>query len=83
MLYTPNTFDKPLHHVFKMTVQYRMYGSWEECYIKAAPNTQLDHRVGFDFECPRKDSFKSIRITFQETQKPFELCGIGLDNFVV
>lgn len=85
MLYTLNTFDKPLNQILKVTVQYRIYGSWEECSIKLTPNSQLSYRIGFDFVCPMaKEPFKSIRITFrEEQQKPLEICGFGLDNFVV
>jgi hypothetical protein len=85
ILYTSTTFDKPLNQIFKVTVQYRIYGSWEECSIRLTPYSQLSYRIGFDFDCPVKDEpFKSIRITFREgQQEPLEICGFGLDNFVV
>lgn len=84
MLYTPNTFDKPLNQVFNVTVQYRIFGSWEDCKIIITPNSQLDYRIGFNINCPYGDPFKSIRIKFIENQdQPFELCSFGIDNFVV
>lgn len=84
ILYTPTKFDLPLDQVFQVTVQFVPFGSWEECDIKLTPLSQLDYRIGFDIECPQKDSFKSIRITFkQDLQQAFELCSFGLDNFVV
>jgi hypothetical protein len=85
----PNNKKQPkvkLDEIFKVTVQYRIFGSWEDCKIKSTPNTQLNYRIGFDFECPqgKREPFKSIRITFiQDIEQPLELCGIGLDNFVV
>lgn len=90
ILYTPNNFNtkqQPLNEIFKVTIQYRIFGSWEDCRIKSTPSTaQLNCRIGFDFECPqgKREPFKSIRITFlQDMDQPFELCGIGLDNFVL
>ncbi|KAG1091974.1 hypothetical protein G6F42_019308 [Rhizopus arrhizus] len=73
ILYTPTKFDLPLDQVFQVTVQFVPFGSWEECDIKLTPLSQLDYRIGFDIECPQKDSFKSIRITFkQDLQQAFE-----------
>lgn len=84
ILYTPTKLDQALDQVFQVTVQFVPFGSWEECDIQLTPLNQLDYRIGFDVECPRKDSFKSIRITFkQDMQHAFELCSFGLDNFVV
>ncbi|KAK4514650.1 uncharacterized protein ATC70_002251 [Mucor velutinosus] len=84
ILYTPTKFDLPLDQVFQVTVQFVPFGSWEECDIQLTPLNQLDYRIGFDIACPRKGSFKSIRIIFkQDMQKAFELCSFGLDNFVV
>lgn len=85
IVYTKNHFDEPLDKVFKLTVQPRLYGSWEECKIKLTPTTQLNHRIGFDFQCEdNKVPLKSIRIHFLQDQAiPFELCSIGIDNFVV
>jgi hypothetical protein len=86
IFYTNNNFSQPLDEIFQVTVQYRIFGSWEECKIKLTPNTQLNYRIGFNFECPqrRQQPFKSIRIIFKEDYHvPFELCSIGLDNFVV
>ncbi|KAI8095628.1 hypothetical protein BDF21DRAFT_406362 [Thamnidium elegans] len=85
IIYTKNHFDEPLDKVFKLTVQPRLYGAWEECKIKLTPTTQLNHRIGFDFECENnKGPLKSIRIHFLRDQTiPFELCSIGIDNFVV
>lgn len=86
MIYTSNTFDLALDKVFKVQIQFVAFGSWEECDIKLTPYSQLSRRIGFKFECPDRDvePFKSIRISFaKDLDVPFELCGLGLDNFVV
>lgn len=84
MLYTTNHYEESLDKVFRLTVQHRVYGAWDDCEIKLTPTTQLNHRIGFDFKCPNGDLLKSIRIHFlQDQQVPFELCSIGIDNFVV
>lgn len=84
MLYTTNSFDKPLDEVFAVTVQYRLYGNWENCSMQLTPNSQLHYRLGFDIQCPYGNPFKSIRVKFIEDQdRPFELCSFGIDNFVV
>jgi hypothetical protein len=87
MLYTTTEFDLPFDEMLKVTVQWFPFGSWDDCEIKLTPNTQLDYRIGFDFDCPthrHPEPFKSIRISFQKDMSvPFELCGLALDNFVV
>ncbi|KAI8639872.1 hypothetical protein BD408DRAFT_349108 [Parasitella parasitica] len=83
-MYTPTKFDTPLDQVFKVTVQRVLFGSWEECEVKLTSANPLDHRIEFDFECTAKEAFKSIRIGFkQDLKASFELCSLGLDNFVV
>lgn len=84
MLYTTTHFDKPLDQVFNVTVQYQLYGNWEDCGILSTPHLELHYRLGFDIKCPYGNPFKSIRIKFVEDQdQPFELCSFGIDNFVV
>lgn len=86
MMYTTTKFDMPLNEIFKVTVQWVPFGSWEECNIKLTPHTQLAYRIGFEFDCPDRhlEPFKSIRISFQRNMsKSFELCGLALDNFMV
>lgn len=86
MLYTPNKFDSALDEVFKVSIQFVAFGSWEECEVKLTPFSQSSYRSGFKFECPDRglEPFKSIRISFaKDLDVPFELCGLGLDNFVV
>jgi hypothetical protein len=87
MIYTPNKFDLPLDQVFKVQIQFVAFGSWEECEMKLTPLNQLNYRIGFKFLCPNRgylEPFKSIRISFiQDLQVPLEICGLGLDNFVV
>ncbi|CEP14138.1 hypothetical protein [Parasitella parasitica] len=83
-MYTPTKFDIPLNQVFKVETQHILFGSWEECEIKSESINQLNYRIGFDFECTAKEALKSIRIRFkQDLQSSFELCSLGLDNFVV
>ncbi|KAI7902724.1 uncharacterized protein BX663DRAFT_510260 [Cokeromyces recurvatus] len=86
MLYT-NTFeeDERLDELFKISVQFVPFGPWIDCDIKLTPLTQLSYRIGFDFDCLSfQEPFKSIRIYFKkDLNKAIDLCGIGLDNFVV
>ena len=86
-LYTPTIFDKPLNLILKVTVQFRLYDSWEDCNLITSNKnySESNRRIGFYIECPRQtEFFKSIRITYREDQKvPFKLCGFALDNFLV
>ncbi|KAI9485682.1 MAG: hypothetical protein EXX96DRAFT_471632, partial [Benjaminiella poitrasii] len=92
ILYTPTTdFEEEfesLDELFRVSIQFVPFGSWTDCELKSTPFTQLSYRIGFDFECLNQSNnrspFKSIRIHFKrDLNRAFELCGIGLDNFVV
>jgi hypothetical protein len=84
VLYVKSRPSIPLEDMFKVSVQYVMYGSWEQCTIKALPVRQTGYRLDLDFHCANHQPIKSIRVEFLEDQKDnFELCGLGLDNFAV
>ncbi|KAI8973442.1 hypothetical protein BDF20DRAFT_824052, partial [Mycotypha africana] len=101
IIYTPTNSIKlqakdvdNLKEMFEVTVQFVLFGSWEECDIvstkimslsQATPSLSL---ITFDFQCPSRknfyEPFKSIRVNFkQDLEEPFELCSLGLDNFLV
>ena len=45
---------------------------------------QLPRRIALLMDCPYKEPFRAIRITFlQDHSEAFDLCGLGLDNFIV
>jgi hypothetical protein len=65
--------------MFKISVQHVLYGAWNECKIKTTTSSQR-----IVFECDSRQPLKSIRIEFNEEQEEsFQLCGLGLDNFIV
>lgn len=78
LLYTSSPVE------LSISIQPRLYSSWIDCEI--VQERVGKYRMSLEFVCPenKDEVIKSIRMTFKKDKKePFELCGIGLDNFVI
>ncbi|KAL0081137.1 hypothetical protein J3Q64DRAFT_1756751 [Phycomyces blakesleeanus] len=70
--------------MFNVTVE-SVENNWVTCKLWTLPDAQVvRQRVPLGIDCSGVKEFKTIRIHFVEDQKePFDVCGIGLDNFNV
>ncbi|KAI7866963.1 hypothetical protein BDF14DRAFT_1882078 [Spinellus fusiger] len=83
-----NTLMKKPETLFRVSVKEAVeptaaeVSAWVECQTVLQPS--LSMRVVLQLDCPGINRVNALRVAFEKAQsQPFELCGLGLDNFSV
>ncbi|KAI8643412.1 hypothetical protein BD408DRAFT_431445 [Parasitella parasitica] len=57
--------------------------TWIQCKV-VDKSVSDSNRISFDLNCPNVKLFRAIKVTFKKDQsKPFEICGLSIDNLSV
>ncbi|CAO3650365.1 unnamed protein product [Cunninghamella blakesleeana] len=83
VIFTRKPMIEP-EYAFRVIVQLQN-NNWDDCQLTLNEKQTLSRRYVYQMNCPDKmKPIKGIRITFNKDQEaPFDLCGLGLDNFIV
>lgn len=82
-MYTRQPLKDP-GQAFRVIVQLQD-NNWNDCQLTMDEKQTIPRRTVYQMNCPdRMKPIKAIRIFFNhDHDTPFDLCGLGLDNFIV
>ncbi|KAI9301534.1 hypothetical protein BJ944DRAFT_271362 [Cunninghamella echinulata] len=83
LMYTRQPLKDP-GQAFRVIVQLQD-NNWNDCQLTMDEKQTIPRRTVYQMNCPdRMKPIKAIRIFFNhDHDTPFDLCGLGLDNFIV
>ncbi|ORZ21114.1 hypothetical protein BCR42DRAFT_406851 [Absidia repens] len=83
VIHLRHPMEQHIHEAFKIRALNKDDG-WVDCSITVDSTQSLPRRAVFHMDCRDGKPISAIRFFFTQTQsRSFDLCGLGLDNFIV